>query len=167
MGRTKSKDWSIPKNYEKHLAQKRVSRPAKKLRTPTLPDPTEVSVTAPSDLTDTPLPRNQWTIQNHLPDNVICKMSSRFSSDQHSLSVTHCLTINSDLSWTLSVHGMKIDAHVCPLLSRISTTLNSKSSLQQLLSLLDNSMVCPGHPDEQFMEMARAKKASCYQGMVR
>lgn len=84
MGRTKSRIGRFPKNYEKHLAQKRVGRPAKKkLQTPTLPDPTEVSVTALSDLTDTRLPSNQWTIQNHLPDNVvICKISSRFSCYQ-------------------------------------------------------------------------------------
>ena len=38
--------------------------------------------------------------------------------------------------------------------------LSKKSYVQQLLSLLDNSMVCPGHPDEQFMEMAKAKKGN-------
>lgn len=99
--------------------------------------------------------------QNRLPDSVIiCKLSSQFSSDRHSLSVTYCLMINSNLSWTLSVHGMKIDAHVRPFLSTISTKLSKKSYVQQLLSLLDNSMVCPGHPDEQFMEMAKAKKGN-------
>ena len=95
-------------------------------------------------------------MQNHVPDHVtICKMSSQLSSNQHSLIVTHCLVISSDLSWTLSVHEMKIDAHVCPLLNKIST---KKSSLQQLLPLLDNSMICPRHPDELFMETAKAKK---------
>ena len=29
-----------------------------------------------------------------------------------------------------------------------------------MLSLLDNSVVCPGDPDEQFMEMAKAKKGN-------
>ena len=159
MGRTKSRIGRFPKNYEKQIVKKRVGRPAKKKKHQTSTPPTEVSVTALSDLTDSPLPSNQWIIQNHSPDNVIiCKMSSQLSSDRHSLSVTHCLTINSDFSWTLSVHGMKIDAHVCPLLSKISTKLSKKNSLQQLLSLLDSSMVCPGHPDEQFMEMAKAKK---------
>ena len=62
MGRTKSRIGRFPKNYEKHLAQKRVGIPAKKLRTQTLPDPIEVSAIALSDLTDTPLPSNQWTI---------------------------------------------------------------------------------------------------------
>lgn len=83
-------------------------------------------------------------MQNHSP-----KMSNQISSDRQSLSVTHCLTISSDLSWTLSVHGMKIDASVCPLLNKISTKLSNKTSLQPLMSLLENSMVCPGHPDEQ------------------
>ena len=64
MGRTKSRIGRFPKNYEKHLVQKRVGRPAKKkLRTPT-----DVSVTALSDLIDSPLPSNRWIIQNHLPD---------------------------------------------------------------------------------------------------
>lgn len=31
------------------------------------------------------------------------------------------------------------------------------SYVQQLLSLLENSMACPGYPDEQFIEMAGAK----------
>ena len=147
----------------KHIVKKHVGRPAKKKtehhdQTSTT---TEVSVTALSDLTDTPLPSSQWIIQNHIPTNIIiCKMSSQLSSDRHSLTVTHCLTINSDFSWTLSVHGMKINAHMCPLLSKIPTKLSKMSSLQQLLSLLDKSVVCPGHLDEQFMEMAKAKKGN-------
>ena len=162
MGRTKSRIGRFPKNYEKHLVQKRVGRPAKKkLQISTPPTDSEASVTALSDLIDSPLPSDQWIIQNHLPDNVIiCKVSSQYSSDRHSLSVTHCLTINRDLSWTLSVHGMKLDARMCPLLSKVSTKLSKKSSLQQLLYLLENSIVCPGHPDEQFMEMAKAKKGN-------
>ena len=135
----KVKDRSISKlerKYERHnnyinvIVNKCVGRPAKKKTTEhQTSTTTEVSVTAVSDLTDSPLP------SNHLPTKfIICKMSSQLSSDRHSLSVTHCLTINSDLSWTLSVHGhgMKIDAHMCPLLSKISTKLNKKSSLQQL-----------------------------------
>ena len=53
---------------------------------------------------------------------------------------------------------MKTDACMCPLLSKISMNLSNKTSLQQLLSMLENSMVCPSHPDEQFIEMAKAKK---------
>ena len=58
MGRTKSWIGRFPKNYEKHIVKKRVGRPAKKKteyhdQTSTT---TEVSVTALSDLTDTPLP---------------------------------------------------------------------------------------------------------------
>ena len=160
MGRTKSRIGRFPKNYEKHKVLKHVGRPRKKnLCTSTPPSPVEpVSF---SDIADSSLdlPSKQWVMQNHSLNNVIiCKMSNQISSDRQSLSVTHCLTISSDLSWTLSVHGMKIDASVCPLLNKISMKLSNKTSLQQLLSLLENSMVCPGHPDEQFIEMAKAKK---------
>ena len=56
---------------------------------------------------------------------------------------------------------MKIYVHMCPLLSKISTKLSKKSSYNScVLSLLDNSVVCPGDPDEQFMEMAKAKKGN-------
>ena len=160
MGRTKSR---IGRNYEK---LKRVGRPAKKYCTSTHPAETApVSVTALSDLTNSPLPSNQWTVQNHLPDNVIfCKMSSQLSSDRQSLSVTHCLTISSDFSWTLSVHGMKVDPSVCPLIRKIPTKLNNKPTLQQLMSLLENSMICQTN---DLLKRSRQKKVNFCQGMAR
>ena len=158
MARTKSRIGRFPKNYEKLKKMKRVGRPSKKKVRPST-SPNEVPVQGLSELTDSPLPSNQWVMQNHEPDDVvICRLSNQLSPDRHSLAVTHCLTITSDLRWTLSVHGKKIDAHVCPLLTKIPATLNKKSSLQQLLSLLENSTVCPGHPEEQFIEMAKEKK---------
>ena len=145
--------------------KKRVGRPAKKKKHQTSTPPTEVSVTALSDLTDSPLSSNQWIIQNHSPDNVIiCKMSSQLSSDRHSPSVTHCLTINSDFSWTLSVHGMKIDAHVCPLLSKISTKLSTYNSCCLCSIVLWFVLVIRMNSSWKW---PRPKKATSYQGMVR
>ena len=79
-------------------------------------------------------------------------MSSQLSSDRHSL----------------TAHGMKVDPIVCPLTRKIATKLNNKPTLQQLMSLLENSMICPGHPDKQFIEMIKAKKKVNFcQGMAR
>ena len=160
MGRTKSRIGRFPKNYEKNKVVKRVGRPRKRQICTSAPTASPVETVSLSDIADSPLdlPSTQWVVQNHSPTNIIiCKMSSLLSSGRQSVTVTHCLTINNDLSWTLSVHGMNVDSRVCPLLRKISTKVN-KDSLQQLLYLLENSTVCPGHPDEQFIEMAKAKK---------
>ena len=112
MGRTKSRIGRFPKNYEKHKVPKCVGRPKKKSICTSAPS-SSVETMSFSDFADSPLdlPSKQWVIQNNSSDNVIiCKMSNQISTHRQSLTVTNCLTINNDLSWTLSIHGMKIDA---------------------------------------------------------
>ena len=45
----------------------------------------------------------------------------------------------------------------CSVLSSVPKKL-SGGSLQSLISLLDKCSVCPGHPDAQFILMAKSKK---------
>ena len=48
-------------------------------------------------------------------------------------------------------------ADQCPPLSDIPTDLEA-NQLQHLLCLLDQLRVCPGHPDDHYVDMVRAKE---------
>jgi len=61
--------------------------------------------------------------------------------------------VESDLSWSLAIHGKVVQ---CPALAEHPERLTS-SSLLDLLHKIDALKVCPGHPDKQFVQMARAK----------
>ena len=80
-------------------------------------------------------------------------------SDSSSIppSVTHSLTIDSNLSWTAFVYGHPVSSSRCVILSTIPDKLDH-DSLKLLLSKLDSSKVCPGHPDHNFVEMLLSKK---------
>ena len=71
--------------------------------------------------------------------------------------ITHCLTIEDDLSWKICIHSKEVTADQCPPLSDIPTHLEA-NQLQHLLCLLDQLRVCPGHPDDHYVDMVRAKK---------
>lgn len=127
IGRTDSRIGVFPKNFEKREVLKRVGRPIrKKLCTSTLSSPLKTVSFADIAYSLLDPPNKQWVKQNHSPNVTICEISNQLSSDQLPLTVTHCLTISSDLYWTLSVHGMKIDTYLCPLLSKISKKPSSK-----------------------------------------
>ena len=74
-------------------------------------------------------------------------------SSKHAVTISHSLKVTSDLSWSLTVHGQIVE---CPALvgdpERLTIT-----SLLRLLHKIDSFKVCPGHPDKQFVQMAKAK----------
>ena len=101
------------------------------------------------------VPEKHWAIQCQGTSSIsVYKISNCTSS---SLGITHCVRIESDLTWSLSVHGSGVDAGKCDLLSGIPRNA-SKGSLVELLKLLDKYTVCPGNPDEGFIKMVEAKK---------
>ena len=105
-------------------------------------------------ITNLVLPTKHWIIKNEVtPGAAIYKLSDNSSS----LVVTHCVRIKDDLTWTLSVHGVDVCAQKCGLLLSIPKYL-CQHSLVEFLNLLDRLKVCPGHPDERFVEMVEAKK---------
>lgn len=69
----------------------------------------------------------------------------------------HTVRVQEDLTWSVFVHGNKIDHITDTPLSSIPSTLNPQS-LQKLILLLDAAHVCPGNPDEHFIELANAHK---------
>ena len=176
MGRRKFRLGRIPKNYEKDPKRKvkKEGRPRKITTSRVLNSSrsnqpstgSQSSCSCPSSsscplnkacletlTSDLVLPSKQWIIQTQNPDCVgICKISL-----QDTMVVTHSLVVTQDLSWTLTVHGKKVDPQTCSALSCTPSTL-STATLQTLLSILDTAAVCPGHPDQQFLSMLEAKK---------
>lgn len=108
------------------------------------------------------LPSQQWIIQQQSKDcTAVCKISAQPGSSSQALVITHCIMIESDLSWTVSVHCNQIDKDKCSVFSGSPKKLSS-SSLQALVSLLDKCNVCPGNPDKHFIEMALSKKGKFF-----
>lgn len=68
------------------------------------------------------------------------------------LIVTHCITVQSDLSWTAFVHGHCVKDQ----LSFVPKQLNH-DTLISLVTKLDNYNVCPGHPDKHFVQMLSSR----------
>ena len=97
-------------------------------------------------------------IQNQKEDKIgICKISSQPNTSTGSLVITHCIIVNRDQTWNVSIHGCLLDATKCSVLSKVPSTICT-DSLQSLVLLLDQCTVCPGHPDAQFVQMVEAKK---------
>ena len=93
---------------------------------------------------------DNWIMQN-LNNLVVYKVSTNSSS---SLVVTHSIGIKNDLSWQLFVHGFLVNPVKCGLLSDIPKKMCSKS----LEQLLDKCHICPGNPDNSYIEMVETKK---------
>ncbi len=80
------------------------------------------------------------------------------STPSTSLVVTHCLTISSDLSWSLFVQNQEITSDKCPLLFGIPDHLTSESATS-FLKVIDKLEVCAGQPDLKFVEFIQSQKA--------
>ena len=89
----------------------------------------------------------------------ICKIAQvpSSSTSNQPLSLSHCLTINRDLTWKLYVCGKRVDVSTCKALQSVSTTLRPASA-NTLLETLDSLNVCIGNPDEHFVELCIAHK---------
>ena len=71
--------------------------------------------------------------------------------------ITYTVTIHRDYTWVVIVHGNCLHVVADTPLSGIPCKPDS-SSLQQLTSLLGESHICPGNPDEYYLTMATAHK---------
>ena len=113
---------------------------------------------------------NQWINNTDLElganDKIhLCKIQSVPASDSSSTppSISHSLTINSNLSWTAFVYGNPVSNSICVPLFSIPDKVDH-DSLKLLLSKLDSSNVCPGNPDRNFVEMLVTKKGKIMSG---
>ena len=78
-----------------------------------------------------------------------CRISIRLTCH-----VSQCLSVSSDCTWKLIVHGQQVSHS---LLSSLPAKLTHEQ-LQRLINTLESSSVCPGNPDEKFVELIKAKK---------
>ena len=101
---------------------------------------------------------HSWSNQSLSPLTSIklCKISSEASSSRQPLVVTHCLSVSSDLQWSVSVHNHEVKQSNCPALVPVPKKLTPQS-LENLLNLVDRLNVCIGHPDEHFVRMVSSK----------
>ena len=104
------------------------------------------------------LPGQSWSDQSPSPVTSIklCKISSEASSSGQPLIVTHCLSVSSNLQWSVSVHDHEVKQSNCPALASVSKELTPQS-LECLLTLVDSLNICIGQPDDHFVEMVSSK----------
>ena len=112
-------------------------------------------------LSNITVPNSCWSNQSSPSQLRLCKIQSQphTSSVEDPLSVHVSLLVNEDLSWTVFVQGKQVEQSNTPLLSTIPANLDG-SSCTQLLTLLDTALLCPGHPDPRYMEMAEHRKGT-------
>ena len=105
------------------------------------------------------LPNRYWSDQSPslLSSIRVCKLLSVASTSTQPLVITHCVTVNSDLQWTLFVYNHQVTPSSCRALKSIPSKL-SKDSLYTLLHLVDQLHVCPGHPEKHFIEFVLSRK---------
>ena len=92
----------------------------------------------------------EWVSQS-TSDNTIqlCKISL---TEFHGSVVTHTVTIYNDLSWSAFVHGHQLNINDLSAQFQVPKKIDAHS-LNLFLAKLDECTVCPGHPDEHFVEM--------------
>lgn len=109
------------------------------------------------------LPSSSWmdTSSQPLKSICLCKTSTIPAGSTQPIIITHCLTVNADLTWSLYVHNHQVKQESCPALQSIPQTLNSES-LRNLLQVLEHLHVCCGQPDSHFVSMVTAKKGKIF-----
>ena len=104
------------------------------------------------------LPSPAWSIQTpSLSSKVIIAKVNVQSSSAQPLVISHTVTVHSDFTWTLTVHGHVVSQEQCSAIFHMRV-IASVPDLSQLLVQLDQLSVCPGHPDPHFVAMANARK---------
>ena len=62
-------------------------------------------------------------------------------TDGQSVTVTHSVTVNGDLTWCVHVHGQALDPTKCNALKNFPVTITTTVALQ-LLTLVDTLNIC-------------------------
>lgn len=143
------------KNYErKRQAQKRL---AKKLQNQEESIATDANI---RELCDSVLPSGWSNMSNDSSDEIrLCKVSSQTGTSSEPMKISHSIIINSNMSWSVFVHGYKVSSRKNTPLSQFPDKLPA-ASLQSLINVVDSASVCPGNPDKKFIDMVKAKKGA-------
>ena len=110
------------------------------------------------DIEQVTLPSPAWSTQvpsssDHLLTFV--KVQEQSSSAQP-LAISHTVTVHSNFTWTITVHGHLVTQEQCSAIFSMPV-IASTDDLAQLLAQLDQLHVCPGHPDQHFVAMANVR----------
>ena len=97
------------------------------------------------------LPNVNWKNHEPLTDSITVYKTACCAQPL----ITHSLTVNSDLSWKLCVHGHVLN-HESTCLSQFPEKLN-ETTMNQLICMVDKPAVCPGNPDKNYIDMAVSK----------
>lgn len=104
------------------------------------------------------LPSSKWTDQSKSPltEIKLCKLGDRTRPSGVDGVVVLTFVIKGDRSWTLNVHGRPVTQ--CSAITHFSQLVTPENVNDQL-QCLDRLRVCPAHPDERFLQMAKEKKS--------
>ena len=116
--------------------------------------------------TNVVLPDATWVSQSTAEILTMCKIGQRKSSTEGETIpvVTRSLTVKSDRSWVVVVHGKQVAVNRCHALKVFPVQMNSADTLQRLLRAVDSLHVCAGHPEEEYVSLVEARKGKVRRG---
>ena len=106
------------------------------------------------------LPSSSWSSHHSGRVIKICKIQSCGSS----MKVTHSLSINSDGTWEIYVHGHQLSPSCTLVLASVPSVLTTQQSVESLLKVLNEANICPGHPDTEWVEFVKSCRGQIFTG---
>lgn len=100
-----------------------------------------------------------WIVELEQDKLTLCRIqqcSASTSSRKQPMVISHCLEIEKDMSWTLFVHGHKVDPDNCSAIRACARS--GHVDINQLVVRIDSLNVCAGHPEGRFSEVTKARK---------
>ena len=139
-----------------HLLSTRMSSQAS-LCTPQLPQ--MKSNTSPLQTSKIEVLSQEWLVAKHSKEQTAYTSVLKLDTVSGIPTVSLCVQIATDNTWSLFVHGVEVSKDKCQLLSNVPVTLD-KDAWQCLLTILNNCSICPGNPDKDFIEMSGCKRST-------
>ena len=84
-------------------------------------------------------------------------MTKSLLANAQPVTVSHCLTINTDLTWSLCIHGKCVHIKECKALRTLPSVLEIGSA-NSLLVTVNNLQVCASHPECHFVTLCESKQ---------
>ena len=95
-----------------------------------------------------------WTIEVS-PEKMVlsCLDTSRSPPD-----VRCSLVVSADFSWNAYLYGKKLSPTLCKVLENITSMIRSVDVVSKAVQCLDQSYVCTGNNDENYLELQDSHK---------
>lgn len=148
MGRRKFKLGRIRKNEERKRQANRVNKVG---RPPKCRQETKTIETLRGSCS---LP-SLWVDQSTGNTATFCKIVQQSSNLDPK--ITCSIIVEADFSWKVHIYGKEVSTQSCSVLHNISHEMDV-SSLNHLLTVINKSKVCVGHPDKNFVSMLNSRK---------